>query len=100
MTTCATCGAFISHEGSTAPVRCGTCTGSVSYTSDPRAVVLNSELPLPVFALTPRDLFAAAALAGMLAYRGHEYHEFVIDASARDAFEWADAMLAARKGER
>ena len=93
MTTCAKCGRL--YFPSTTDGVCGDCNTRTVYEQSWHMAVQ----PSPPDPITPRDLFAAAALAGMLAYRGHEYHEFVIDASARDAFEWADAMLAARKGQ-
>jgi hypothetical protein len=47
-----------------------------------------------------RDWFAGQALAGMLTYynehRGDYHTNATCDVAAKDAYAWADAMLAAR----
>ena len=47
--------------------------------------------------ISARDYFAAKALAGMVAKYGSD---FEADSFARDAYEFADAMLKARGGGR
>ena len=46
-----------------------------------------------------RDLFAAFALAGEMAYRGPDSATLEIDTVARKAYQLADAMLAEREEE-
>ena len=49
--------------------------------------------------ITLRDLFAAVALAGLLANPREDYAATTRDDKANEAWRQADAMLAAREGE-
>jgi len=79
MTTCIKCGAALGDG--TSGMLCATC------------VALPYEIRAGIPAITPRDLFAAAALSRIV-YNATVYPTAEAIACAWD---WADAMLAARR---